>query len=41
MRITYRGDKMDPTVGTVLVVGFPIILCLAIYAFGKFSVKPD
>lgn len=32
---------MDATVGTILVIGFPLVLCLAIYAFGKFSVKPE
>ena len=31
---------MDPTLGAILAVSFPIILCLAIYAFGKFSAAP-
>ena len=32
---------MDPTLGTILVIGFPIVLCALIYAFGKFSVTPE
>jgi len=36
-----KGMMMDTTIGTILVVGFPIALILALMAFGKFSVKPD
>ena len=32
---------MDPTLGTILVVAFPIVLCLLIWAFGRFSKQPD
>ena len=32
---------MDATIGTILVVGFPVSLALVLYLFGKFSVKPD
>ncbi len=31
---------MDITLGLYLVIGFPVFLFIAIYAFGKFSVKP-
>ena len=31
---------MNPTLGAVLVVAFPIVLCVLIYAFGKLSVQP-
>ena len=32
---------MDPTIGLYLVIGFVVVLCLGIWAFGKFSVRPD
>ena len=32
---------MDATIGTLLVVGFPVALILVMVAFGKFSVKPE
>lgn len=32
---------MDPTIGVILVVGFPVALVLALLAFGKFSVRPE
>lgn len=32
---------MDPTLGLILVVAFPIVLCLAIAAFGYFTVDPE
>jgi len=36
-----RGDKfMDPTIGLFLVIGFPTLLCVGIWAFGKFSQEP-
>ena len=31
---------MDPTLGAILAVSFPVVLCIAIYAFGKFSAPP-
>ena len=31
---------MDPTLGAILAIGFPIVLCALIYAFGRFSVPP-
>jgi hypothetical protein len=36
------GDKfMDPTIGLFLVIGFPTLLCIGIWAFGKFSKDPE
>ena len=32
---------MDPTIGLFLVIGFPLILCIAIWAFGHASIKPE
>ena len=32
---------MDPTIGLFLVIGFPLILCVAIWAFGRASVEPE
>ena len=32
---------MDPTIGAALVIGFPIVLCIVITLFGKFSVDPE
>jgi len=32
---------MDPNFGVILVVGFVVVLCLGIWAFGKFSVEPE
>ena len=32
---------MDATIGTILVVGFPVTLIIVMMAFGKFSVKPE
>ena len=32
---------MNETFGLVLVIGFPIVLAIAIWAFGKLSVEPD
>lgn len=32
---------MDPTIGAVLVVGFPLVLVVLISLFGKFSVDPE
>ncbi len=32
---------MNPTVGVLLVVGFPAALCLCLWVFGKVSVRPD
>lgn len=32
---------MDATIGTILVVGFPVALIIVLMAFGKFSVKPE
>ncbi len=32
---------MDPTIGLFLVIGFPLSLCIAIAAFGRFSAKPE
>jgi hypothetical protein len=32
---------MDATIGLVLVIGFPICLVIALWAFGKLSVRPD
>ena len=32
---------MDPTIGAILVIGFPIVLCVVITLFGIFSVDPD
>ena len=36
-----ESEKMDPTIGLYLVIGFVVVLCLGIWAFGKFSVRPD
>ena len=35
------GEIMDATIGTILVVGFPVALIIVMMAFGKFSVKPE
>ena len=32
---------MDPTIGLFLVIGFPLFLCIAIWAFGRASIKPE
>ena len=32
---------MDPTLGAILAVSFPVVLCIVIWAFGRFSVNPD
>ena len=32
---------MDPTIGLFLVIGFPLILCILIWAFGRVSVEPE
>ncbi len=32
---------MDVNIGLVLVIGFPLVLCLALWVFGKVSVRPD
>jgi len=32
---------MDPTIGLFLVIGFPLVLCIAIWAFGRSSVEPE
>ena len=38
----FLGDKfMDPTFGLFLVIGFPTLLCMSIWAFGKFSQEPE
>ena len=33
--------SMDATVGLILVIGFPLALCITLWAFGKASVRPD
>ena len=36
------GKKiMDANIGLILVIGFPLALCLALWVFGKVSVRPD
>jgi hypothetical protein len=38
----YYGRKiMDPTIGVVLVVGFPAALVFCLWLFGKVSVRPE
>jgi len=32
---------MDPTIGLLLVIGFPLMLCIAIWAFGRSSIEPE
>ncbi len=32
---------MDGTIGLILVIGFPLTLCAALWAFGKVSIRPD
>ncbi len=32
---------MDPTLGTIIVILYPIVLIGALYLFGKFSKKPE
>lgn len=32
---------MNETIGLILVIGFPLMLCLALWVFGKVSVRPD
>ena len=32
---------MDANIGLILVIGFPLALCLARWVFGKVSVRPD
>ena len=36
-----RGKIMDANIGLILVIGFPLALCLALWVFGKVSVRPD
>jgi len=35
------GTIMDANIGLILVIGFPLALCLALWVFGKVSVRPD
>ena len=35
------GKDMDPTVGLILLIGFPLALVVAIWAFGSFSKEPE
>ena len=35
------NNFMDPTIGLLLVIGFPMILCIAIWAFGRSSIEPE
>jgi hypothetical protein len=35
------GKIMDANIGLILVIGFPLALCLALWVFGKVSVRPD
>jgi len=39
--IYLSGDEMDPNYGIALVIGFVVLLCVGIWAFGKFSVDPE
>jgi hypothetical protein len=32
---------MNPTIGVLLVIGFPAALVLALWVFGKVSVRPE
>jgi hypothetical protein len=32
---------MNPTIGVLLVIGFPTALLLALWVFGKVSVRPE
>lgn len=32
---------MNETIGLILVIGFPLALCLTLWVFGKVSVRPD
>lgn len=32
---------MDANIGLILVIGFPTMLCLCLWVFGKVSVRPD
>ena len=32
---------MDTNIGLILVIGFPLALCLVLWVFGKVSVRPD
>ena len=32
---------MNANIGLFLVIGFPLALCLALWVFGKVSVRPD
>ena len=32
---------MDANIGLIPVIGFPLTLCLALWVFGKVSVRPD
>jgi hypothetical protein len=32
---------MNATVGVLLVIGFPLALMVALWVFGKFSVRPE
>ena len=36
-----EGKKMNPDIGIVLLIVYPIVLVGAIIWFGKHSVKPD
>jgi len=33
--------KMNANIGLMLVIGFPTLLCLALWVFGKVSVRPE
>ena len=32
---------MNPTIGLILVIGFPLVLCTLLWVFGKVSVRPE
>ena len=32
---------MDANIGLILVIGFPLALCLTLWVFGKVSVRPE
>ena len=36
-----RGKIMNPNIGVLLVIGFPLALLAVLWIFGKVSVRPE
>ena len=36
-----EGSVMNANIGLILVIGFPLALCVVLWIFGKVSVRPE